>query len=205
MATIPKTSVALLQAITQSPESSRWYQFYDRYHPMMEAYLRANFPSLEAEDVIEDALIVLVQRVLPNYHYVPDSGKHFHNYLTGVLKLKAIEALKIRKREADKRDAYEKEMSFAPDSAEIMDEAEARDWRQSAYETALQQLMADPKIKEQNKEIFNRVAIKGESPEAVAEKFGVTRNNVDQIKARMRQKLEEIVSGLLMQSPLHDA
>lgn len=199
MSNIPKTSVALLRAISESSESTRWHDFYDRYHPMMEGYLRAVFPSLEAEEVIEDTIIALVQKVLPNYHYVPDSGKHFHNYLTGVLKIKAIEALKKRKREADKREAYKAERNNAPDSVRIMEEVEAREWRQNAYETAMQQIMADPKIKEQNKEIFNRVALKGEPPEIVAEAFGVTRNNVDQIKARMIQKIRELTSSLLME------
>lgn len=53
--------------------------------------------------------------------------------------------------------------------------------------------MNDKSITTQNKEIFRRVAIRGESAAYVAEAFGVTRNNVDQIKARLTQKLRDII------------
>jgi len=40
--------------------------------------------------------------------------------------------------------------------------------------------------------IFRRTALQGESPESVAALFGIKRNNVDQIKARMVAKLKEL-------------
>ena len=67
-----------------------------------------------------------------------------------------------------------------------------RDWRREAYEAALAQFMADPKLSPRDKEIFRRTALQGESPETVAALFGIKRNNVDQIKARMVAKLKEL-------------
>ena len=67
-----------------------------------------------------------------------------------------------------------------------------RDWRREAYEAALTQFMADKSISPRDKEIFRRVALKGESPDAVAGIFGIKRNNIDQIKARMVAKLKEL-------------
>ena len=42
-----------------------------------------------------------------------------------------------------------------------------------------------------NKRIFIENVINGLTPDVVASMFGVTRNNVDQIKARMIKRLKE--------------
>jgi len=52
--------------------------------------------------------------------------------------------------------------------------------------------MANPNLNSRDKEIFRRTALKGESPADVAAMFGIKRNNVDQIKARMTAKLKEL-------------
>ena len=196
MAEIPKTSVMLLKAISEDSDSARWYDFYNRYHPVMVGYLRSAFPSLEADDVIQDAMLVLMKK-LPGYRYAPDERGHFRNYLIGIVKFKAIEHLKRRKRDADGLDAYKKDAD-TPAGAELakMTEDDLRQWRHEAYEIALAQLMSDSEVQERNKCVFLRVAVNNESPDSVANAYGITRNNVDQIKARMIAKLREIVSRL---------
>ena len=196
MAEIPKTSIMLLKAISEDSDSVRWYDFYNRYHPVMDGYLRIAFPSLEADDVIQDAMLVLMKK-LPGYRYAPDEKGHFRNYLIGIVKFKAIEYLKRRKRDAEGVDAY-KEGADVADATKLVgaDEEDLQQWRHDAYEIALAQLMADPEIHERNKCVFLRVAVNGESPESVASAYGITRNNVDQIKNRMIAKLKEIVSRL---------
>jgi DNA-binding CsgD family transcriptional regulator len=52
--------------------------------------------------------------------------------------------------------------------------------------------MANPNLNPRDKEIFRRTALGEESPADVAAIFGITRNNVDQIKARMTAKLKEL-------------
>ena len=196
MAEIPKTSVMLLKAISEDSDSARWYDFYNRYHPVMVGYLRSAFPSLEADDVIQDAMLVLMKK-LPGYRYAPDERGHFRNYLIGIVKFKAIEHLKRRKRDADGLDAYKNDAD-AIGGAELakMTEDDLRQWRHDAYEIALAQLMSDSEVQERNKCVFLRVAVNNESPDSVANAYGITRNNVDQIKARMIAKLREIVSRL---------
>lgn len=77
---------------------------------------------------------------------------------------------------------------------ETQDEESA--WQQTKMEIALQQLLADPSIRGRTREVFVRVAINGEAPEAVAEAFGMKRNAVDQIKARMVARLRRLVEAL---------
>ena len=195
--TIPKTSVALLQALSSDSQSLRWHDFYARYRPVMEAYVRTVFPTLEVEDVIQDSMLALMRK-MPGYVYEPDTKGHFRNYLIGVVKYKAIEILKRRKRESDTVNAYKNEvMSCASSDAAKDAEQEAREWRHEAYEVALAQLMADPNISERNRCVFVRVAVNNEAPEMVARAYGITRNNVDRIKNRMVAKLREMVSQMI--------
>ena len=103
-----------------------------------------------------------------------------------------MQDLKKRKREADLRDVYETQAKLAWEVDRQSYSVDLRDWRRDAYEEALRQFLADPKISTRDKEIFRRVALCGESPEAVAAVFDLKRNNVDQIKSRMVQKLKAL-------------
>lgn len=192
MASIPNTSVALLRAIAQDTNSVRWEEFYSRYQPAMSAYLSSAFPSLEQEDVIQEAMIAFMAKVA-DYKYDPVNKGLFRNYLIGILKFKAIEALKKRKKESDKRDGFKAEIGEPVCEGRAVEKDDLLSWRQVVAEMSIRKLMADDSISTQNKEIFRRVAIKGESAMDVAGAFGVTRNNVDQIKARLTKRLREII------------
>ena len=71
MAAIPKTSVSLLEALSDDASSVRWTEFYNKYEGPMRAFLQAHFPTVEADDVIQETLLALV-KCLPSYRYVPD-------------------------------------------------------------------------------------------------------------------------------------
>ena len=86
---IPSTSTTLLRQIGGDAHHARWAEFVARYRPMMEAYLREHFPSVEADDIIQEALVALIE-TLPGYHYSPEEKGSFHNYLTGILRNKAL-------------------------------------------------------------------------------------------------------------------
>ena len=61
---------------------------------------------------------------------------------------------------------------------------------------ALDQLMADPSMEPRTREIFRHVALMHEPPESVAAQFGTTRNNVDQIKKRLIDRLAKCVAAM---------
>ena len=100
MAKIPTTSTTLLRDVASDSQHARWTEFAKRYRPMMEAYLRERFPSVEADDVIQETLIA-VCAALPSYRYAPDEKGLFHNYLTGILRNKALRQLGANRRQAE--------------------------------------------------------------------------------------------------------
>ena len=165
--------------------------------------MRERFPSLEADDVIQETLIELI-RVFPIYHYSPKEKGHFHNYLTGILRHRALRMMGEEKRRAE----IAEEMRRVGDNAPYQDgnvsraacpqtaETDETAWRESLLEIALQQLLADSTIQERTRLVFTRVAVNGEKPEDVAAAFGIARNAVDQIKSRLMARLKELVAAL---------
>ena len=151
--------------------------------------MRERFPSLDADDVIQETLIELI-RVFPVYRYSPKEKGHFHNYLTGILRHRAFRMMdEERRRERLAADG----LANCPQAAA---ESEEKEWRESLLEIALQQLLADGSIHERTRLVFARVAVNGEKPEDVAAAFGIERNAVDQMKSRMMARLKELVAAL---------
>ena len=216
MAKIPTTSTTLLSNIAQDAQNVRWGEFVARYRPMMEAFMRERFPSLESDDIIQETLVALC-RVLPSYRYAPDEKGHFRNYLTGILRNKALRALRQRERDEALRADYADMGGRASTRADmggrastraaagavalvatdsLADEEAERQYRESIFEIALRQFLADDSIADRTKRIFERTAINGESPEAVAESFKMTRHAVDQAKSRALERLRKLVKAL---------
>lgn len=186
---VPSTSITLLRQLASDSQHVRWGEFVHRYQPMMVQYLRVHFAGVEAEDIVSETLIALVD-VLKNYRYAPDETGKFHNYLTGILRHKA---LRLCKQEERSRALHER---VAAEPVEPPANPEEDDFRKSLFNIAVGQFFADESIAPRTKEVFRRTAIEGESPEAVAKAFMMERHAVDQIKSRCVSKLRTIVEAL---------
>ena len=220
MAKTPTTSTTLLRDIAQDAQHARWGEFVERYRPMMAAYMRERFPSLDADDIIQETLIAVCS-VLPSYRYAPDEKGRFRNYLTGILRNKALRQLGVNRRQAEiaemvgscvPRDragrAVAPEMvgscvprdragrAVAPRPPSGMMAGDEQSWRKALVEIALRELMNDESIQSRNRQVFLRVAVNGDKPEDVAAAFGIKRNAVDQIKHQVMLRLRKLVSDL---------
>ena len=208
MASIPATSTTLLRDLANDSQHARWAEFVTRYRPMMEAFMRERFPSLDADDVIQETLIA-VCTALPSYRYVPDDKGYFHNYLTGILRNKALRQLHKEQRQAEIADEMRRSRGDVPQcmanggrarspsvSQGVIQGDDEQSWRVTLVEIALQQLMSDESIQSRTRQVFLRVVVNGEKPEAVAAAFGITCNGVYLIKNRMMPRLQKIVAAL---------
>lgn len=190
MTMVPETSSSLLRAISADSQSVRWNDFVSRYTPMMTGYLMSKYVNIDYEDVIQETFVALA-KVLPNYRYDPEETGHFRNYLTAVLRNKACDAI----RATQKADALKGKVSSDPTFLKT-DVDETKRLRHSIYTIALHQILNDETLLSRNRRIFVESAINGRSASGVAVMFGVARNNVDQIKARILKKLQVRVSEL---------
>ena len=170
--------------------------------------MRERFPSLDADDVIQETLIA-VWAALPSYRYAPEEKGYFHNYLTGILRNKALRQLHREQRQAEIADEMRRSRGDAPQclvnggrarspSAPqgVIQGDDEQSWRETLVEIALQQLMNDESIQSRTRQVFLRVVVNGEKPDDVAAAFGIERNAVDQIKSRMMPRLQKIVADL---------
>lgn len=187
--TFPQTSRRLLAAIGSMPYDARWTEFVTLYTPALRDYAQRHYPQLDADDLLQETFVALLKR-LPVYYYDPESKGAFHAYLVGILRYAALDAIRKATRENDRIAVFGEAAQAAPPSQETTP------LREAAYEIALRQFLADPKVHAQTKEIFTRVAINGEKPEEVAAAFGMKRNAVDQLKDRCIRRLKTLVSQL---------
>ena len=188
---VPETSTTLLRDVADSSHA-RWSVFYSRYQPMMQAYLRERFPALDADDIIQETFVALA-KILPDFKYDPEKNGAFHNFLTGVLRNKALCALDKSRRNM----AIEERMQLAVTvNGKSVHEQSYQDWRENLFEVALQQLLADESIQDRTKQAFVRTAIKGETIESVAESLGVQRHAVECMRSRTLERLRGIVEKL---------
>ena len=192
MPTPPTTSTTLLRDLGADAASPRWGELVARYRPALESFLAARYPSLagEKDDLLQETFLTLAKR-LPGYVYAPDEKGHFRNYLAGILRLHAADALRKRRRE---------EAALAGAGAAPADDTtaeETRVWQREACEVALEQILADPATDERTKQIFVRVALRGEKPSAVAADYGLSRNAVDQIRHRTAARLRALAEALV--------
>ena len=194
MIEIPTTSTTLLRDIAQNSRHVRWDEFVVRYRPMMEMFLHERFPSIEADDVIQETFVALC-KVLPGYVYEPDEKGHFRNYLTGILRNKAVRILRKRERDSVKLANYAESGEARIPSA-THGENDEQAYRQSLLEIALHRFLSDESVADRTKRILERTAFNGESPEAVAASLKMTRHAVDQAKSRAMARLREMVREL---------
>ena len=186
MANAPVTSITLLKGLASGTDNARWAEFFRIYEQPMRSFLQSRFPSVDADDAIQETMVALMRR-MPDYHYTPDSNGHFHNYLTGILKHKAEDALRREARESGKRDRLKRDTASLPPS---------EDWKLAAMNAALEQLLSDESVNARAREVFRHVALMHEPPAEVAAAFGISRANVDQIKRRMVQRLSTLVAAM---------
>lgn len=191
---IPTTSTTLLKQISGAAEHPRWAEFVAKYRPMLEAFMRAKFPGVDADDMIQETLVALME-ALPGYVEERDGGEKgaFHNFLTGVLRHKALAVLRSsgRRQALERRHAAEE----ASDDDAARDAEEAA-WRETVYAAALEQLLADPSVNARHKQMFVRTALMGEKPAAVAASLLSTGDAVEHAKRRLTARLRDLVERL---------
>ena len=192
---IPETSTTLLRNIRDA-EHPRWTEFVAKYRPMMEAYLKAHFPAIEADDTIQETFVALCG-ILPDYIYDPDEKGHFRNYLTGILRNKALHALRKTQKSASlAADISRGGKAWMPPARTGGIQDDDSSYRTAVFEIALHRFLSEETVADRTKRIFERTALNGESPESVAASFKMTRHAVDQAKSRAMSRLRELVKEL---------
>lgn len=196
MGAFPLTPLSLLSQLRDSeahaPWQISWKRFVELYYqPLKLSVLscyRHHTSGLEpSKEIIEDILAVVVvdflRKSLPRY----DEGKgRLRSYLRLLVNARVIDRLRQEK-------PFDQPLSLeATAAADLPAESPAEEdaFHQALLVTLLEDLRQQ--IPHRQFEIFERVKLKGRSPEVVAEEQGVRRAVIDNTIYKVMNKLREL-------------
>jgi len=195
----PVTSVTLIAKIKDlSPgeDSAAWVRFWDTYQGAIRQFAALKGGESNADDIVMQVLGKLVD-VLRTGQYTPDKGK-FHSYLaTMIVNEVHMAHRKEVVRQADKRIPIDSPageddgktvadtLAAESESPEQLDE----DWRKAVLQSAVNHVLMHTALSDRDRQVYRAYAIEGEDIAAVAERFGISRNFVSQIKTRIDKRI----------------
>ena len=214
MSAFPVTSVTLIQKIkTLSPgeDGAAWVRFWDTYASAIRTFAARKGGEENADDIVMTVLGKLVE-VLRSGQYAPDRGA-FHSYLATMI-LNEVHMLyrKEAVRQADKRVSLDAPLGKDADDengertladalpAEAHEpDALDEDWRQAVLASAVDHVLNKTALSQRDRNVYREYAQEGRPIEAVAEKYGISRNFVSQIKTRIDRRIvmvgKELIAG----------
>jgi len=191
----PSTSLSLISRL-KNPEDSAiwqasWKRFLELYHEPISVVARSCYRSHTggqepSSGFIEDAVANVVADFYSRSHRRYDSSKgRLRGYLRMMTNARVVDLLR-KERPIDHRGLDQAELAELP--------AESDSEREAFIRSLLAMLIEDlrGKIPMRQFEIFERVKLKHQSPDYVAEDFAITRAMVDRYVHKAMTKLREL-------------
>lgn len=192
------TRASLLHRLKNWQDDSSWRDFFNIYWKLIYGVGRkAGLSDAEAQDVVQETLISVAKH-MPTFRYDPSIGS-FKAWLLNMTRWRIIGQLRKRQPTANRagsgstrRTDLVEEM---PDpNAFDLDQMWEAEWENNLLQAALQNLK--PQLDPQKIQIFDFYVTKEWPPAKVAERFGVSLDQVYQIKHRMTEALRTEVERL---------
>ena len=189
MADFPDTPATLLARIavevTGTADEAAWVRFFELYAPAIRKFAAGLGAQSDAEDVAQEIFLKLVA-VLRKGGYNADVGK-FRCYLAAMIRRELVS----RWRKAQSRGAAANipldgldvgdEPSVPPEQAALIDAK----WRLARHEAAVEHALSKTALSARSCDIYRAYVLEERPIEEVAERFGVTKNHIGQIKLRV--------------------
>ena len=191
------TRSSVLRAVADTENEAVWNRFFDLYAGFVYSVARSRgLNDADADDVVQNVFADLA-RNLPTFRYDRAKGR-FRSYLAGLVNWRVVDKMKSAKREADLKASYKEEVESAVKGDAAFEE---REWQAAAMEEALRRMKPD--VRPEHYAAFVASAVEGQDTEAVMKLYGLSRDNLYQIRTRLMEKLRETVAVVLaeMDSP----
>lgn len=192
------TRSSVLRAVADTANEAAWQRLFDLYAGFVFSIARSKGLRSEDADDIVQVVFADLARNLPTFQYDRAKGK-FRSYLTGLVHWRIMDRLKSGKRDADLKAAFWEETKAAASSAD--EDFAEREWQAAAMEEALRRIRPD--VRPEHYAAFVASAVEGQDAETVMRLYGLSRDNLYQIRKRLTMKLREAVAAVLdeMDSP----
>ena len=192
------TRSSVLRAVANTENEAAWQRLFDLYAGFVFSIARSKGLKPEDADDIVQVVFTDLARNLPTFQYDRAKGK-FRSYLAGLVHWRVMDRLKAGKRDMElKMNFLEEAQSFtSPDDNSFAE----REWQAAALEEALRRIKPD--VRPEHYAAFVASAVEGQDTEAVMRLYGLSRDNLYQIRKRLTEKLRETIANVLaeMENP----
>jgi len=184
------TSSSLLERLRQPGASEAWQRFVHLYTPLLYYWARgAGLPAHDAADLVQDVLVVLVQK-LPEFQY--DAGQSFRGWLRTITLNKWRE--RCRRFTARPDQGGDSGLSSVAEVDPAAGFAEA-DYREQLVRQALEIMKSE--FEPTTWKACWEVVVSARPAAEVATELGVSVDVVYGAKSRVLRRLREEMDGLL--------
>ncbi|MFC4992331.1 RNA polymerase sigma factor [Rubritalea tangerina] len=174
-----QTLIIRLQSLN---DDEAWSVFHDAYSRYIYAVLRrVGIPHEDTGD-LQQMILVKLWKKIPGYEYQPDRAM-FRTWLGRVIKNTAIDWIRGKKPEGI---VFDESVERSVMREEVLDTIIQKEWQTYVSNVAMQNVRRD--ITEQSVEIFE-LSLKGVDADEIAVQYGLKRNSVYRIIARVRERL----------------
>ena len=188
----------MLKAVANTENEAAWQRLFDLYAGFVFSIARSKgLKNEDADDVVQVVFFDLA-RNLPTFQYDRAKGR-FRSYLVGLVHWRAMDKLKAGKRDAELKAAFWEEAKAAASDDDGFAE---REWQAAALEEALRRIK--PEVRPEHYAAFVASAVEGQDSETVAKLYGLSRDNLYQIRKRLNEKLRETVTAVLAEMDAPD-
>ncbi len=186
------TRSSVLRAVADTGNEAAWRRLFDLYAGFVYSIARSRGLNAEDADDIVQVVFADLARNLPTFEYDRAKGR-FRAYLTGLVGWRVKDRFKAGKREADLKAGFWEEMKSAV--TDVEDDFSQREWQSAAMEEALRRMKPD--VKPEHYAAFVASAVEGQDTDVVTKLYGISRDNLYQIRNRLTAKLRETVTQVL--------
>ena len=185
------TRSSVLKAVADTENTAAWQRLFDLYAGFVFSIARSKgLNDSDADDIVQTVFADLA-RNLPTFEYDRAKGR-FRSYLTGLVNWRVVDRLKASKRDAELKANFWKEAKTAATDDEGFSE---REWQQAALEEALRRIKPD--VRPEHYAAFVASAVEGQDTDVVTKLYGISRDNLYQIRKRLTAKLQEKATEVL--------
>ena len=191
------TRSSVIRAVADTENEAAWQRIFDLYAGFVFSIARSKGLKEEDADDVVQVVFSDLARNLPTFQYDRAKGK-FRSYLTGLVHWRVMDKLKAGKRDAELKEAFCEEAKFwegvktaATDDGGFSE----REWQAAALEEALRRIKSD--VRPEHYAAFVASAVEGQDTESVMKLYGISRDNLYQIRTRLTAKLREMVTKIL--------
>ena len=193
---LPTTSLSLLDGVRQNVGGC-WGRFTDFYGPMVYGKCRrAGLTEHDSQDVVQNVFVKVFKSIHTFRRDPPEML--FRKWFKTVTRSVLTDFLRRQQKTPDQAVGESSQVSWHNLLAAIDDESSftAKD---SDMTVAVRRLMESlkPEYDERNWQAFWLTAVDDVSPTEVAERLGMTANNVRQVKLRISRRLASELAELL--------